>query len=97
MQIDDKDKTWIIRTIRGALPRAKIIFFGSRVKGKAKKYSDLDVAVRHSDKIPLAVLSDLKEKFAASDLPYKIDLVDYLRVSEEFQNLVDRYVDKQHV
>lgn len=91
MQVLEKDRAWIIRTIRGALPRAKIVFFGSRVKDKAKKYSDLDVSIRYFEKIPLPVLAELKEKLAQSDLPYKVDVVDYQRISEEFQNLIDQY------
>ena len=84
MQVDVKDQEYIEKTIYGLLPTAKIIFFGSRMKGTAQKYSDLDVAVDDGQKIPLRILSQLRETFSESDLIYKIDLVDFQRLDGEF-------------
>lgn len=94
MQVSEKDKAWIAGVIHDELPQARVVFFGSRVKGNAEKYSDLDVAVRCLEKIPLDVLSRLNEVFAQSDLPYKVDLVDYQRVDKEFREIIDQYETK---
>jgi len=37
----------------------------------------------------LEKFSRLKLKFEESDLPYRVDIVDYKRVSKEFKKLID--------
>ncbi len=51
--------------------------FGSRVHGnRLKPFSDLDLALPESSPLPLDTLADLREAFAASDLPFKVDIVE---------------------
>jgi predicted nucleotidyltransferase len=47
--------------------------YGSRTKGLAKKYSDLDLC--YQEVIPLEIISDLREEFVESDLPFTVELV----------------------
>ena len=47
--------------------------YGSRVKGTAKKYSDLDLCFQ--EKIPWNILSHIEEELEESNLPFKVDLV----------------------
>jgi len=60
--------------------------YGSRVKGKAKKYSDLDLCYR--EEIPWNVLSHIQEDLEESDLPFKVDLVFWELMGSEFQELI---------
>lgn len=60
--------------------------FGSRAKGNPKKLSDLDLC--YFDEIPLNTLSHLEEDFEQSDLPYKVDIVNWNSCSAEFQTLI---------
>ncbi|MFH1644775.1 MAG: nucleotidyltransferase domain-containing protein [bacterium] len=76
----------IIKEILNDVP--DVCFFGSRVTGKSKKFSDLDICLKKN-------ISDydyeiLKEKFENSDLPFKVDLVEYKRVSEAFKKIIDQ-------
>lgn len=64
-----------------------IIIFGSRVKGSSKPFSDLDICLK--EQISPAAFESLKEKFENSDLPFKVDLVEYDRVSKFFQEIID--------
>lgn len=86
--VSPKDKAYIIRTIQSLLPQAKIIAFGSRVAGKPKKYSDLDLALKNPTPISFETLSKLSEYFSESDLPYKVDIVDFGRIEEDFKKIV---------
>ena len=88
MQVDTNDADTIKQILQTHLPNAKYWLFGSRIKGTAKPFSDLDIAIISSQPIPLETLSTLEEAFANSDLPYKIDLVDFQRISTEFQSLI---------
>jgi len=41
----------------------------------------------------LPVLGELIERFAASDLPYKVDVVDYAAASKSFQSIIDQHYE----
>ena len=60
--------------------------FGSRVKGNPKKLSDLDLCF--FDSIPLNDLAHIDEDFEESDLPYKVDIVDWNKCSESFKDAI---------
>ena len=47
--------------------------YGSRVKGAARKLSDLDLC--YYDNIPDAAVFQIEEKFKESDLPFFVELV----------------------
>ncbi len=81
----------IIKTIlRQHLPlNAKVSVFGSRVTGKARKYSDLDLVINISgENVPVQTLSVLATEFEESDLPFKVDVVDWNKLSAEFQEII---------
>lgn len=60
--------------------------FGSRAKGKPKKFSDLDLCF--IENIPGNVLSHIDEDFEESDLPYKVDVINWNSCDESFKNLI---------
>jgi len=64
----------------------KFYAYGSRVKGQAEKYSDLDLCFY--DEIPWNVLSHLHEDLEESDLPFKVDLNAWKWMSPYFQELI---------
>ncbi len=71
-------------------PSDKVFIFGSRTTGKAKPYSDIDLAIDlHKQTIlSLDILSELEDKFEDSALPYKVDIVDLNNVSDNFKNAI---------
>jgi len=60
--------------------------FGSRVKGKQKSLSDFDICF--FEKIPLNVQAHIDEDFEESDLPYKVDLIDWNACGSNFQERI---------
>lgn len=73
--------------------------FGSRVAGAAeevariKKYSDLDLVVMSKQPLPIRTLGRLKEEFSDSDLPWRVDIVDWGTTSEAFRRIIEeKYV-----
>lgn len=64
--------------------------FGSYAKGKARKNSDIDIAVKGKKPLPLSTWSNLESEFEESDLPMEVDLVDYSRVQKDFQKIIDK-------
>lgn len=78
----------IVRTIlHHHIPDVAVAAFGSRVTGKAGKWSDLDILLLTDSPLPLVKLGDLREAFSESDLPIMVDVVDSSRIDPEFKEL----------
>jgi len=65
----------------------QVFIFGSRVTGKAKKFSDYDVGIFGKKPVPWHVLSEIEEALEESDLPYKVDVVDFSLVTSNFKKV----------
>lgn len=65
--------------------------FVSRVFANSKPYSDLDIALQNNNNetIPLKTLASIKADFIDSDLPWKVDVIDYNSISGIFKENVD--------
>ena len=83
-----------LEIVRGILqrhvPERAVWAFGSRVQGKAKPYSDLDLAVIGEQPLALSIRANLAEEFSESDLPFKVDIVDWATTSERFRQIIRR-------
>ncbi|MBK6626307.1 MAG: nucleotidyltransferase domain-containing protein [Flavobacteriales bacterium] len=64
------------RILAEQVPGAKAWAFGSRVKGTARPFSDLDLAIDAGAELDLATLAELRHAFQESDLPISVDLLD---------------------
>lgn len=70
------------------LPRIPVWVFGSRIKGTAKTYSDLDLALLTDKPLSIRQLRKLEEAFIDSSLPFKVDLIDWASCSESFKQII---------
>ncbi len=82
------DSTFITSLIKKYFPLGEIIVFGSRANGTNRTDSDLDVCIRDLKALPLAEWQKLSQEFIDSDLPYKVDLCDWHRLSQNFQKVI---------
>jgi predicted nucleotidyltransferase len=80
----------ITTILRRHVPELEVRAFGSRVCGKARKTSDLDLALMTDRPLELLRLADLREAFTESDLPFKVDLVDWATASDSFRRIIER-------
>lgn len=80
--------------VRGILqkhvPDLEVWAFGSRAKWSAKPYSDLDLAVITNHALPLNTSASLADDFSESDLPWKVDVVDWASTGESFRKIIER-------
>ena len=60
--------------------------YGSRVKGTARQFSDLDLC--YQEDIPPEVIYQIKEELEESDLPFFVELVSWKQMRPEFQKLI---------
>jgi len=70
------------------VPGCEVRAFGSRVKWTAKDYSDLDLAVVGSKPLTLRQTGQLAEAFEESNLPIRVDVLDWHTISEEFKKII---------
>ncbi|KMK51150.1 DNA polymerase beta subunit [[Actinobacillus] muris] len=70
------------------IPQYTVWAFGSRVKNTAKPYSDLDLAIISEQPLNLATLANLSKAFSESDLPWKVDIVDWAITSGRFREII---------
>jgi predicted nucleotidyltransferase len=83
------DDLQIIKAILSKyVPNCKIMIFGSRVNGYAKPYSDIDIAIEGSQEIVREIKTELQFAFEESDLPYRVDIVDWHGISNEFRKII---------
>jgi predicted nucleotidyltransferase len=71
------------------IPDREVWAFGSRVTGKVKPFSDLDLAVMGNVPLPASTLADLKDAFRESVLPFKVDVVDWAETKENFRRIIE--------
>ena len=72
------------------VPECEVRAFGSRATWTAKDYSDLDLALVGEEPLDWTTLGRLKEAFEESDLPMRVDVLDWRAISESFRNVIER-------
>ncbi len=80
----------ILRAIlRTHLPHAATVWvFGSRATGRAGRFSDLDLAIDAGRPLSVDETASLREAFTESDLPFRVDLLDWRSVEAGFRQAI---------
>lgn len=78
------------RILAEHVPECEVRAFGSRTSWTAKDYSDLDLAVVGHGPLGWRTLGLLKEAFEESDLPMRVDVLDWHDIPDSFQRAIER-------
>jgi len=79
----------IVRAILAAhVPDREVWVYGSRVTGRRKAWSDLDLAVIGDTPLGFTTMTALEWDFEMSDLPFKVDVTDFAAASREFRERI---------
>ena len=70
------------------VPGSEVRAFGSRVTGRVKPWSDLDLAVVGAQPMGWENVELLKEAFQESTLPFRVDVLDWHETSPSFQAII---------
>ena len=78
--------------LRAHVLHAEVWAYGSRVTGSGHEASDLDLLLRNPQNLheETAALSDLKESFTESNLPIRVDIMDWARIPVSFHREIER-------
>lgn len=85
INITNEQKEIILQILNSYVPDSRVLAFGSRVRGDFKKYSDLDLAIIGNNKMSINQWGELIEAFQESELPFRVDILDWRAISEEFR------------
>ncbi|MDD2587087.1 MAG: nucleotidyltransferase domain-containing protein [Syntrophomonadaceae bacterium] len=88
IDISDIQMEEVLNILERYVPDMEVWAFGSRVKGNAKSYSDLDLLIIGDEKMSINQWGELKEAFQESDLPFRVDLLDWHQISPEFRQVI---------
>ncbi|MDB4920644.1 restriction endonuclease subunit S [Mucilaginibacter sp.] len=95
LDITTHDQKTVVTLLKAFLPETTIWAFGSRMKFTSKPESDLDL-VAFIDPEQQSQLAELKDAFAESDLPFKVDVLDWNVIPDNFkENIKKDYVTLQ--
>ncbi|MCB9492722.1 MAG: nucleotidyltransferase domain-containing protein [Epsilonproteobacteria bacterium] len=83
--VQQKYKDKIIRVLSALFPDAKIYLYGSRAKGTHREWSDIDLALDAGKKLERVDVGEARDMFQESNIPYKISVVDFNGVSQDFK------------
>ena len=93
IDLDQKYLKTIQYILADYIPTYEVRAYGSRVKWTAEDYSDLDLVVVGSKPLNLRQRGRLTEAFEESNLPIRVDVLDWHSISEGFrQGILKEYV-----
>ena len=78
----------LLEILNRVIPDREVWVFGSRAKGTARDTSDLDLAIIGKTPLDFRTLATLRDFFSESNIPYKVDVVDWTTISETFREII---------
>ncbi len=73
------------------VPERPVFAFGSRTRGRARRRSDLDLAVGGAEPLNHEIVAEIKDDFSESDLPIFVDVLDVHSVDPGFLQRIEPY------
>ena len=88
IDISDDQRETIVALLERHLPGTTVWAYGSRVTGRARPSSDLDLVAFATASESRAV-GDLREAFEDSNLPFRVDLFVWDEIPESFRKNIE--------
>jgi len=90
MHLKPEELKIVSEILKRYVPEYTVIAFGSRVHGRnLKEFSDLDLAIKSPRPLPTEKLMSLQNAFSQSDLPFKVDVIDWADTDENFRKIIE--------
>lgn len=89
IDLSPEHRSLVLGVLSEHLPASvRVWVFGSRVTGRARRYSDLDLSIDAGRPLTVDESARLREAFEESDLPYRVDIIDWQTIGEDFRRLI---------
>jgi type I restriction enzyme S subunit len=87
--VSEQELAIILDILKRYAPDCEARAFGSRYKWTSNDYSDLDLALTGKAKLGLSRLGRIRDAFEESDLPFRVDVLDWRCLTKEFQSIIN--------
>ena len=86
-----EEQSQLVQTIlRNHIPKnSEVWVFGSRATPSCKPFSDLDLFLKSAESIDKKIGVECAFAFEESAFPYKVDLVDWEKISPSFREVIN--------
>lgn len=85
-----EDLAIVLEILTTYVPDRPVFVFGSRATGRARRRSDLDLAVGGTAPLGWSQKADLRQAFDESDLPIRVDIVDLAEATGIFRKRIEQ-------
>ena len=89
IDINPIDLKTVQQILREKVPELEVRVFGSRASWTARETSDLDLVLMTKEPLDISRMAKLKESFSKSNLPFRVDIVDWADTSENFRKITE--------
>ena len=89
IEIAPEEARIVLDILARHVPGRATFVFGSRAKGRARRRSDLDLAIAGTEPLDLETRANLVCDFTESDLPYTVDVVDLSGIDDAFRHRIE--------
>jgi len=90
IDLEKKYQDAIKRILAEHVPGCEVRVHGSRAKGTARKYSDLDLVVKGNGPVDQQKMDALRDALSESDLPIMVDVLDWYAISDGFREMIKK-------
>jgi len=90
IQLDPVSMEIVKDILKKYLPNQRVVAFGSRVKGTKKPFADLDLCIMNDQPLSIEEIGDLREAFSESDLPIRVDIIEWASLTPDFKEEVNQ-------
>lgn len=70
----------------------RLFLFGSRAVGQNRQFSDYDLGILGPKKVSATALALMNADLDDSDIPYRVEVIDFQNVSESFRRVAMKKV-----
>jgi len=88
ISISEDERRLLLDVLARWAPGVGVRAFGSRVHGNAKRWSDLDLVLMSEAPISPETMMRIKPDLSESDLPWRVDVLEWARVDESFRHII---------
>lgn len=90
LDIEEKHLAALLHILNEHVPEWEVWAFGSRVSGRARRGSDLDLVLVGPEPVPIERLGALLGALEESSLPFFVDVLDWRGIPASFRENIDK-------
>jgi hypothetical protein len=92
INLEPKHLMLLKKILKDHVPNYSVYLFGSRTSQNIKPYSDIDLVIKTDENIPISTMASMCNAFEDSELPYKVDVLEWNLLDKSFQKNIQNHL-----